>query len=67
MWLYMVLSSAYALKVGIFFHVINLVGHQVKRGYLGSFPSEAIAKIKLISSFCLFTQVVSTSACLLAL
>lgn len=63
----MVLCSVHALKVEIFFHVINLVGHQVKRGYLGSFPSEAMAKIKLKSSFCLFMQVVSTSACLLAL
>lgn len=63
----MVLSSVYALKVEIFFHVINLVGHQVKRGYLGSFPSEAVAKINLTPIFCLFTQVVSTSACLLAL
>lgn len=67
MWLCMALSCVHALKVEIFIHVINLVGCQMKRGYLGSFPSEAMAKIEFISSFCLFTQVVSTSACLLAL
>lgn len=67
MWLYVVLSFVHVLKVEFFFYVVNLVGHQVKRGYLWSFPSDTIAKIKFIPGFCLFMQVVSTSACLLAL